>query len=59
MRRNKHNIQTYYRTRLFGYRMIMRKKKIVLITKLFVIDLFNNEKEKRTRCTKKRNKEKR
>ena len=27
MRSNKHNIHTYYRTRLFGYRIIMRRKK--------------------------------
>jgi len=41
MRRNKHNIQIYYRTRLFGYIIIMRKEKnefTLTNTKLFDID---------------------
>jgi len=39
-RSNTHNIQTYYRTRLFGYRMVMRGTKIVRNFKAFYIDLF-------------------
>ena len=40
MRRNKHNIQTYYRTRLFGLKNDNDKeKKIVRSYKAFVTDL--------------------
>ena len=43
MRRNKH---TQYRTRLFEYRMIMIRKKLFVITKHFVIDLFKKKHRK-------------
>ena len=47
MRTNKHNIQTYYRTRLFWLKNDNnKKKKWFVITKHFVTDLLKKKKEK-------------
>jgi len=55
----KRNIHTQYRTRLFGFRMIMIRKKQFVITKHFVIDLFKKKQQENKTRYKKTNKEKR
>ena len=57
MRRNKHNIQTYYRTRLFRLKNDNDKEnKQFVITEPFVNDLLKKKTGKETKIQKKENK---